>query len=170
MGDSMQTELHGSSLGWRAVVKKVVQGRQPGRYAALRDVAVMERINMIRAGMPASAITRLADDMAVSRDRIYDWVRISRATGNRKISANVDLNQDETERMIGIMDLVGQVEKMVTESGDEEAFDAAQWTAQWLDESNSALGGQTPGALLDSAEGRTIVSRLVAQMQSGAYA
>jgi hypothetical protein len=80
----MQMELHGSSLGWRAVVKKVVQGRQPGRYAALRDVAVMERINMIRAGLPASAITRFADDMAVSRDRIYDWVRISRATGNRQ--------------------------------------------------------------------------------------
>jgi uncharacterized protein (DUF2384 family) len=72
--------------------------------------------------------------------------------------------------MIGIMDLVGQVEKMVTESGDKEAFDAAKWTAQWLDESNSAPGGRTPGDLLDSAEGRTIVSRLVAQMQSGAYA
>jgi putative toxin-antitoxin system antitoxin component (TIGR02293 family) len=166
----MLTEIHGSTLGWRAAVKKVVQGRQSGRYAALRDVSVMERISMMRAGMPASAITRLADDMAVSRDRIYDWVRIPRATGNRKISADADLNQDETERMVGIMDLVGQVEKMVGESGDKQRFDAAQWTAHWLDQANSALGGQTPGDLMDSAEGRTIIARLVAQMQSGAYA
>jgi putative toxin-antitoxin system antitoxin component (TIGR02293 family) len=166
----MQTEIRASSRAWQAAVKKVVQGRQPGRYAALRDVAVMERIHMIRAGMPASAITRLADDMAVSRDRIYDWVRIPRATGNRKISAAVDLNPDETEKMMGIMDLVGQVEKMVTESGDTLAFDAAQWTAHWLDEPNPALGNHTPGDLMDSAEGRVIVSRLVAQLQSGAYA
>jgi uncharacterized protein (DUF2384 family) len=168
----MPIELHRPTLGWRAAVKKVVQGRQTGRYAALRDVSVMERISMIRAGMPASTITRLADDMAVSRDRIYDWVRIPRATGNRKISADADLNQDETERMVGIMDLVGQVEKMVSESGDkqEQGFDAAQWTARWLDEANSALGGQPPGDLMDSAEGRTIIARLVAQMQSGAYA
>jgi uncharacterized protein (DUF2384 family) len=147
----MLTEIHGSTLGWRAAVKKVVQGRQSGRYAALRDVSVMERISMMRAGMPASAITRLADDMAVSRDRIYDWVRIP-------------------ERMVGTMDLVGQVEKMVGESGDKQRFDAAQWTAHWLDQANSALGGQTPGDLMDSAEGRTIIARLVAQMQSGAYA
>jgi uncharacterized protein (DUF2384 family) len=108
--------------------------------------------------------------MAVSRDRIYEWVRIPRATGNRKISADADLNQDETERMVGIMDLVGQVEKMVSESGDKQGFDAAQWTARWLDEANSALGGQTPGDLMDSAEGRAIIGKLVAQMQSGAYA
>ena len=43
-------------------------------------------------------------------------------------------------------------------------------TAQWLEEINPALGGKAPGEFLDTADGRELVSRLIAQMQSGAYA
>ena len=42
--------------------------------------------------------------------------------------------------------------------------------SSWLQRPHSALGGQPPGELMDTADGRALVAGLVAQMQSGAYA
>ena len=86
------------------------------------------------------------------------------------MKADETLSQDESERALGIARLVGQIEKIVGESGDVEGFDAVQWTAAWLQRSNPALGGRAPGEFMDTADGRALVSRLIAQMQSGAYA
>ena len=80
------------------------------------------------------------------------------------------LSQDESERALGIARLVGEVQKVVSESGNPEGFDAARWTADWLEEPNEALGGRPPGEFMDTADGRDLVSGLVAKMQSGAYA
>ena len=80
------------------------------------------------------------------------------------------LSQDESERALGITSLVGQVQKIVSESGSPDGFDAARWTADWLEEPNDALGGRAPGEFMDTSDGRALVSGLVAQMQSGAYA
>jgi uncharacterized protein (DUF2384 family) len=80
------------------------------------------------------------------------------------------LSQDESERALGITSLVGQVQKIVSESGSPEGFDAARWTADWLEEPNAALGGKTPGEFMDTADGRALVSGLISQMQTGAYA
>ena len=49
-------------------------------------------------------------------------------------------------------------------------FSARAWLNRWLRESVPALGGVRPLDILDTAEGQATVSRLVAQMQSGAYA
>ncbi|MEO8250054.1 MAG: antitoxin Xre/MbcA/ParS toxin-binding domain-containing protein [Burkholderiales bacterium] len=89
---------------------------------------------------------------------------------NRKIKEGDVLSQDESERALGVARLIGQVQKIVSESGNLERFDAAGWTAQWLEEINPALGGKAPGEFLDTADERELVSRLIAQMQSGAYA
>ncbi|SOE63487.1 Protein of unknown function [Burkholderia sp. D7] len=67
-------------------------------------------------------------------------------------------------------DLVRQVEKMVAESGNPEGFDAAQWLAAWMERSVPALGGRRPAEYMDTVEGRALISRLLAMMQSGAYA
>jgi putative toxin-antitoxin system antitoxin component (TIGR02293 family) len=133
-------------------------------------VGLVDRIGIVKEGLPAKLLTGLADDMDVSRDRLYGWLGISRATVNRKVRADDLLSQDESERALGIARLVGQVEKIVSESGDVVGFDAAKWTALWLERPNNALGGRSPGEFLDTADGRALVAGLVAQMQSGAYA
>lgn len=65
--------------------------------------------------------------------------------------------------------LIDQVKRMVAESGNPQGFDAAKWLGEWLDQPNSALGGEMPSMYLGTAAGQEIVSRLLAQMQSGAY-
>jgi putative toxin-antitoxin system antitoxin component (TIGR02293 family) len=139
-------------------------------YAAFYDVGRVDRIGIVKAGLPARLLTTLADDMHVTRERLYGWLGLSRTTANRKVKVDDILSQDESERALGIARLVGQVERLVCESGDPQGFDAARWTASWLDQPNAALGGRSPGEFMDTADGRALVSGLVAQVQSGAYA
>lgn len=139
-------------------------------YLGYHDASHVDRISLVKAGLPASLLTTLADDMQVTRERLFRWLGIARATANRKIKADDVLSQNDSERALGIARLVGLVEKIVAESGDPVGFDAARWTATWLAQPNPALGGQTPGDYMDTADGRTLVAGLVAQMQSGAYA
>ena len=68
------------------------------------------------------------------------------------------------------IDLFGQVQAMVNESGNYIGFDAASWLTSWLDAPLPALDGIRPADLLDTIEGQTLVSTILAQMQSGAYA
>lgn len=153
---------------WHPVLSRVLSGGHG--YLALCDLSRVDRIGLVREGVPARLLVSLAGDMHVSRERLYGWLGIARATVNRKVKAGEALNQDESERALGIARLVGQVEKIVAESGDAAGFDAAGWTAAWLQRPNPALGGKAPGDFMDTADGRALVSGLVAQMQGGAYA
>ncbi len=144
--------------------------RAEADYLALYRSDAADRIAMVRHGLPASLLTTLADDMQVARERLYGWLGIARTTANRKIRDDGTLSPDESERALGIARLVGQVQKIVADSGQPEGFDAARWTAEWLAQPNPTLGGRTPGEFMDTADGRALVAALVAKMQSGAYA
>jgi putative toxin-antitoxin system antitoxin component (TIGR02293 family) len=139
-------------------------------YAGLYDASKLDRIGIVKTGLPARVLTTLADDMHVTRECLYRWLGIARATANRKVKADEILSQDESERALGLARLIGLVEKIVAESGEPAGFDAAQWTAVWLEQPNKALGSKAPGEFMDTADGRALVAGLVAQMQSGAYA
>jgi putative toxin-antitoxin system antitoxin component (TIGR02293 family) len=149
-------------------VKAILQGGK--NYMVLGGLSMLERHCIVKEGLPAQLLSTLATDMDVPRETICEWAGIPRLTANRKVKTNETLSQHESECAFGIARLVGQVQQVVTESGDPEGFDAARWTADWLQEPNSALGGRTPGELMDTADGRALVSGLLAQMQSGAYA
>ncbi len=147
---------------------RFVAGDPP--YALLFALGQVERIRVVREGVPATVLTTLADDMKVTREQVYVWAGIPRATANRKIRQSATLSQDESERALSIARLIGQVEQIVAESGTPEGFDPATWTAAWLAQPAAALGGTSPGEFMDTADGRALVSGLISQMQSGAYA
>ncbi len=153
----------GSSL-WH----DVLSGR--ARLTTLYEFGPMERIALVREGVPAAVLPFAANEMGITRDRLYRTMGVPRATMDRKIRARQRLSSDESERLLGIAGLVGQVDEMVRESGDTAGFDAARWLAEWLEMPVAALGGERPAALMDTAEGRRLVSDLLAQMRSGAYA
>ena len=80
------------------------------------------------------------------------------------------LSPGESERIIGLARIVGQLETLIQESGDPEGFDAAAWMSRWLNDPVPALGGMRPIDLMDTVEGRSLVSTTLAKLQSGAYA
>lgn len=138
--------------------------------ASLYPFDAIERVELVKAGVPAGLLVLIAQDMAIPKDKLYATIGLARATVNRKLREEAVLNQDESERVLGIARLVGQVDNMVRESGNPEGFNAATWVAKWLDRPQPALGGMRPAELMDTADGRGIVSDLIARMQSGAYA
>ncbi|MBI5334923.1 MAG: DUF2384 domain-containing protein [Burkholderiales bacterium] len=141
-----------------------------GNPLSLYRASPIERITLIKTGIPATAFSRLAVHMNMPKDRLASVLGLPRATINRKVSGNKPLSPDEGSRVMGMARLVGQVQAMVEESGRPEGFNAAQWVAQWLDRPLPALDGRAPKELMDTAEGQSLVSNLVARMQSGAYA
>jgi len=80
------------------------------------------------------------------------------------------LNLPESERLLGVRQLVDQVQQMVEQSGDPKGFNASEWVDQWLEQSLPALGGKSPAEYMDTEAGRELVSQLLRQAQSGSYA
>lgn len=129
-----------------------------------------DRVDIVKEGVPALFVVVISQLMSIPKDRLYSTIGVARATMNRKVRVRDVLNADESERVVGIARLVGQAESIVRESGNAKGFDAAKWTAAWLEAPQSALGGKRPAELMDTAEGRGMVSDLLARMQTGAYA
>lgn len=129
----------------------------------------IDRVKILKRGVPARYTRILASGMSVSQEKLYDTVGLTRATVDRKVRRDDLLNADESERVMGIARLVGQVQTLVEESGTPKGFEAAKWLAGWLDRPLPALG-EAAGRFMDTADGRALVSDLLAQQQSGAYA
>lgn len=139
-------------------------------YRTAFEADTTTRIRMVREGVPAHLVVSLSASLGVARDTLYTSAGLSRSTIDRKIAQRATLAAGESERVLRIAALVGQVEQMHAEFGSEAAdFDAARWLGVWLQQPNPALGGQPPIALLDTAIGVDLVSRVLHSMQTGAY-
>jgi putative toxin-antitoxin system antitoxin component (TIGR02293 family) len=138
----------------------------PGLFKASAE----SRIKMIRNRVPAAHVKVLARRMNLAQDKLSRYMHIPLATLTRKAARNEGLSLEDSERFIGLATLIGQVQTMVEESGTPDGFDAAVWTARWLEEPLPALDGQTPASYLDTAEGQRLVANLLSMMASGAYA
>jgi putative toxin-antitoxin system antitoxin component (TIGR02293 family) len=132
--------------------------------------ASKERIEEIRRGVPAKRVGELSQVMDISKESLIGFLGLSRATLNRKVQNNQPLSPDESERVVGIQALIGQVQAMVTQSGATRNFDAAKWVSRWLNEPLPALGGERPAAYMDTVEGQKLIGNLLAMVQSGTYA
>jgi len=132
--------------------------------------SVVDRVNIVKDGVPALYVNVLTARMGMPKDKFYRTIGLMRPTIDRKVRASKLLNPDESERVMGIARLVGQAQSLVQDSAGSQDFDAARWVAAWLDRSLPALSGKRPGEFMDTADGRTLVADLLAQQQSGAYA
>jgi len=101
---------------------------------------------------------------------MFNALNLKTATVNKKAARDELLSTEDSERVMGLAKLVGQLEAMVEESGEPEGFNAPEWLSRWLHEPLPALGGGRPIDLLDTMEGQALVSRVLSQIQSGAYA
>jgi putative toxin-antitoxin system antitoxin component (TIGR02293 family) len=141
----------------------------PRQYRVIFKSAPSERIAFVKQGVPTSRIDDLAKSMGISLSKILDLVGLPKASFHRWSSGGKNLPVSESERVIGLMKLVGQVENMVAESGDPTGFDASKWVASWIEEPLPALGGRAPKEFLDTAEGQNLVSNLLSRIQSGTF-
>lgn len=139
-------------------------------YMIAWRASAMDRIHALEAGVPSKFLTILIKDMGVPQKTLCKWAGIAPATATRKLGTHKLWSLNEGEKLLGIAQIIGQVETLIKASGNEEGFDAKKWTAQWLGQPNPALGGQTPGRYMNTADGRAIVSGLLSQGAAGGFA
>ena len=135
----------------------------------LYRTSAYERVKIVKAGLPAKYVKVLTVSMHMPIEKFYRTTGLARPTVDRKIRFSKLLSQDESERVMGIARLVGQAQNLVEQSGGTADFDAGRWVGDWLQKALPALDGKTPGELMDTVDGRGLVSDLLAQQQSGAY-
>ncbi|MGV3551535.1 type II RES/Xre toxin-antitoxin system antitoxin [Rhizobium sp.] len=128
-----------------------------------------QRIRLIREGVRARDVKDLQERLGMPQSVFLDSLRLSTATLNRKASKQENLSPEDSERVLGVSKLIGQVSEMVRRSGNPDGFDAARWLAGWLQQPVPALAGARPLDFLDTLEGQGMVSDILARMQSGAY-
>lgn len=128
-----------------------------------------DRVKLVKSGLPAKYVKVLSQYMDMRIEKFYRATGLARPTVERKIRESKLLNQDESERVMGIARLVGQAQDLVLESGGSAEFDAGRWVGDWLEKPLPALDGRSPAELMDTVDGRALVSDLLAQQQSGAY-
>lgn len=154
----------------RQVIRRAMQPPASDRCLDFYRADAVERIRLIKLGVLASDAKVIISYISGVQAEGMRALNISAATLNRKVKGEERLPAAESERVLGVARLVGQVEAIVEESGNPEGFDATAWLSRWLGEPLPALGGVRPRDLLDTIEGQNLVSASLARIQSGAYA
>jgi putative toxin-antitoxin system antitoxin component (TIGR02293 family) len=155
----------------KSAVGKLAGGKAASSsYLTVYRADPLERIDMIRRGIPATEAKRLFAELRIGQGAGFKALNLSTATVNKKAKHGETLSPEESERIVGFAKLVGQLEAMIQESGDPGDFDARAWMARWLTEPLPAFGGIRPADLMDTMEGQGLVSAALAKVQSGAYA
>lgn len=161
--------LGGMGASGKGVWSSLMKLKHTG-YHVFYDMQPIDRAGLVKSGVPSKMVGLISTDMGMTKDRFVKITGLSRATTNRKIASKTDFSVDESERLVGLIKLIGQVESIVRESGVPEGFKAAKWFSDWIEQPAPALGGLKPEELLDTSDGREAVSKLLSQIQSGAYA
>ncbi|WP_234484666.1 antitoxin Xre-like helix-turn-helix domain-containing protein [Noviherbaspirillum pedocola] len=142
---------------------------ETGQFISWYKMGFVDRIRTIRSGVPAQRVGELSSVMDMPKEALMDSLGLSRATVNRKVQRKEMLSPEESERVMGMQALIGQVQAMI-DADSAPDFDAAKWLASWIAAPLPALGGATPASFMDTVEGQKHIGNLLDMAQSGAYA
>ncbi|GEM_PF-1131482 len=141
-------------------------GSTPNLYR-MPDVEFIENF---QAGIEPTFVALIADNMGTTRKHLQNYLQLSSTTVERKKTKSVNLDIYQSERLAGLKRLIDQVQSMVEDAGDPTDFDAAEWLGRWIEKPLPALGGKKPAEYLSTVSGQKLLSNLLNQMLSGAYA
>jgi len=139
-------------------------------FVTLYKASALTQVEWVKSGVGARDAKNILSQLRVPQGEALMALQIPVATVNRKAKTNAFLSSAEGERVLGVGRLLGQVQTMVRDSGNAEGFDASAWLSAWMITPVPALGGTRPLDLMDTMTGQAMVSQLLSQMQSGAYA
>ena len=128
----------------------------------------IERILAYKAGIPAATVEKTAKMLGLSSSQLSKLLGLYPSSIARKINGQKMLSPEQTERVAGVLYLIGQIEVMVKKNTDE-VFDAKKWFSRWIWEPVPALEGKPAAEYLDTHEGQRLISRVLSAAVSGVY-
>jgi putative toxin-antitoxin system antitoxin component (TIGR02293 family) len=116
--------------------------------------------DLVRRGMPANVLNRLAEAFQTSVGEVQRIVGLSAATATRRRAGKVPLRQEASDRafrMANVFALAAAV------------FEEKQRARDWFKTPNRALHGERPLDLLDTEVGTQQVVRILNRIEFGTY-
>lgn len=152
---------------------EVVQYRNKDTPLVIFDLPPQERIDIVKQGLPVDTIKELAG--ALKKPLLYTQAMLGfpQSTMARKGKEGGLLNQDQSERVVQIVSLIGLTEQIVADYGDPERakdFDASAWLGAWIERPQPSLGMKKPSEYLDTATGIEMIQTLLKRIAVGAFA
>lgn len=142
------------------------EGADMDEMIEILDVPAMARIQALRRGIHVQVAATFARKLGFTLDQLCEVLGVDMPAARSRGR----LSPVASERVLSLFRLVNFVDSLIERSGDPREFSAVTWLSVWLRQSNPALGGVRPVELLDTDEGMQMLARLIAQMESGAYA
>lgn len=115
---------------------------------------------LVRHGMPASVIDRLADAFDMGIGEVQRIIGVSPATGTRRRASRAPLRREESDRAFRMANAYALASKVLE---DERR------ARQWFKQPNPALHGERPLDLLDTDVGTQQVIRILNRIELGIY-
>ncbi len=143
---------------------------QSALYHTAFSATPMERIAWIRRGLAAKDALEIVAGLSMPRAWAFEGLGISHRAVARKAARDQMLSATESERVLGLAKLIGQVAAMVAGSGGAAGFNPAAWLSDWLISPLPALGRYRPLELMDTIEGQRLISNTLKQIEVGTYA
>jgi putative toxin-antitoxin system antitoxin component (TIGR02293 family) len=118
-------------------------------------------VEIVRNGVPVRTVGKFAKNVGLQKDVMFSIIHLSRSTAHRLEQKNEVMDTLRSDAFAGAYTVIQKARKMLS---SEEAL------RQWLNTPIPALDSKAPIEWLDTNLGRQIVSSLLDQVQSGAYA
>lgn len=119
-----------------------------------------ELVEQVRSGLPASAVTWMAETLDLKRDRVAERLNIPPRTLSRRLATKSRLTHDESDRALRMARVVALAKDIL---GTEEK------ASHWLSSPNRALGGHRPFDQLDTELGVRSVEEVLHRIAYGMY-
>jgi putative toxin-antitoxin system antitoxin component (TIGR02293 family) len=115
-------------------------------------------IDLARQKLPTSVVSEAIKFLSLPTNDVLGGLRIPLSSYHRKLSGNLPLSSDETERVMRL----AEITRIAT-----DAFGDAADASSWLITPNMALTGKTPLSLLDTDAGSSQVRRVLSVINYG---
>jgi putative toxin-antitoxin system antitoxin component (TIGR02293 family) len=132
-----------------------------GAFQRLLSVPSVDRIALVRKGLPASSVKAAADYLAMSQKDLLGAIRIPVSTMTLRTRNRKPLSPEESDKLVRLAEVI---KRAIAVFGDEAEGKA------WLNDSVGSLGNQRPVDLLDTQDGFDLVMRTLGGIQFGAPA
>jgi len=122
----------------------------------------MERIRVIREGIPYETLDFISNQLNVSVKAALAILGMPQTTYNKKKNEHSMFDQRNSELILLIIDLIQYGQEVFNQ--EKEKFQ------RWLKKPNSSLGGQTPESMLDTTTGIEEIRKCLSRIEYGSLA
>jgi putative toxin-antitoxin system antitoxin component (TIGR02293 family) len=140
-----------------AEIVEVLGGKRTFRQPILKADDLVKRV---RAGLPASTVTMLAESLSLQRAQVAERLNIPARTLSRRLASKSRLTQDESDRTMRMAKVVALA---------KEVLGAEDKASRWMVAPNRALGGKRPFDQLDTELGVRSVEEVLQRIAYGMF-